>query len=142
MNNIKLNKYEINFLTEPFPIHLGDVKNLFIYDFGLSEIDAIYESISLLKRMHELGFIQFEILLYYKYDNNSMKVLDDECEKGFELKVDSDFWSNLKKEKEIWNRLILGMNRNWDFGVDLTNEFYKKYFEPDDKEFYKLINQE
>ncbi|TYC07387.1 hypothetical protein ES677_15070 [Bizionia gelidisalsuginis] len=141
MNDIKLNKYEINFLTEPFPIHLGDVKNLFISDFGFSEIDAISESIDLLKRMYELNFIQFEILLYYKSDSK-IKIVLDEPEKGFELKIDSDFWIKLKNEKEIWNRLMLGMNRNWDFGIDLSNDFYEKYYEPDDTEFYKLINQE
>lgn len=141
MNEIKLNKYEINFLTEPFPVHLGDVKNLFVSDFGFTETDAINESINLLKRMYELNFIQFEILLYYKSDNK-IEIVLDEPEKGFELKIDSNFWTKLKNEKEIWNRLTLGMNRNWDFGVDLTNGFYKKYYEPDDTEFYKLINQE
>ena len=114
MNSIKLNKYEINFLTEPFPIHLGDVKNLFISDFGFSEIDAMTESIDLLKRMYELNFIRFEILLYYKTDNK-IKIVLDEPEKGFELKIDSDFWTKLKNEKEIWNRLVLGMDRNLDF---------------------------
>tara|TARA_R100001369_G_scaffold84728_1_gene117774 strand:+ start:36 stop:458 length:423 start_codon:yes stop_codon:yes gene_type:complete len=140
MNDIKLNKYEINFLTEPFPVHLGDVKNLFISDFGFSEKDAINESITLLKRMYELNFIQFEILLYYKTENK-IEIVLGESEKGFELKIDSDFWTKLKNEKEIWNRLTLGMERNWDFGIDLTNGFYEKYYEPDDTEFYKLINQ-
>ncbi|MCB0745781.1 MAG: hypothetical protein KDC67_17895, partial [Ignavibacteriae bacterium] len=92
MTKIKLNKYEINFLTEPFPIHLGDVKNLFISDFGLSELDAIKESIDLLKRMYELDFIQFEILLYYKSENK-MKIVLGDSEKGFELKVGTDFWT-------------------------------------------------
>ena len=141
MNDIKLNKYEINFLTEPFPIHLGDVKNLFISDFGFSEIDAIKKSHTLLKRMYDLEFIQFEILLYYKSDNK-VKIVLDEPEKGFELKIDSDFWTKLKNDKEIWNRLISGMERYWDFGIDLTEDFYEKYYEPDDTEFYKLINQE
>ena len=140
MNDIKLNKYEINFLTELFPIRLGDVKNLFISDFGFSEKDAINESISLLKRMYELDFIQFEILLYYKTESKIDIVLG-ESEKGFELKIETDFWSKLKSENEIWNRLTLGMERNWDFGIDLTNDFYRKYYEPDDTEFYKLINQ-
>jgi hypothetical protein len=139
MNDIKLNKYEINFLTEPFPVHLGDVKNLFISDFGFSEKDAINESITLLKRMYELKFIQFEILLYYKTENK-IEIVLGESEKGFELKIDSDFWTKLKSEKEIWNRLTLGMERNWDFGIDLTNGFYEKYCEPDDTEFNKLIN--
>ncbi len=140
MNDIKLNKYEINFLTELFPIRLGDVKNLFISDFGFSEKDAINESITLLKRMYELDFIQFEILLYYKTESKIDIVLG-ESEKGFELKIETDFWSKLKSENEIWNRLTLGMERNWDFGIDLTNDFYRKYYEPDDTEFYKLINQ-
>ncbi|MAL58550.1 MAG: hypothetical protein CMC14_00730 [Flavobacteriaceae bacterium] len=139
MNDIKLNKYEINFLTEPFPMHLGDVKNLFISDFGFSELDAINESINLLKRMYVLDFIQFEILLYYKSENK-IKIVLGESEKGFELKIDSDFWKKLKNEKEIWNRLILGMDRNWDFGIDLSNDFYEKYCEPDDTEFNKLIS--
>ena len=94
MNDIKLNKYEINFLTELFPIHLGDVKNLFISDFGFSEKDAINESITLLKRMYELDFIQFEILLYYKTESKIDIVLG-ESEKGFELKIETDFWSKL-----------------------------------------------
>ena len=139
MNEIKLNKYEINFLTEPFPIHLGDVKNLFISDFGLSEIDAISKSINLLKRMFDLGFIQFEILLYYTVENKIEIVLGD-SEKGFELKIDSEFWTKLKNEKEIWNRLTLGIKRNWDFGIDLTKEFREKYDKLDNVKFNKLIN--
>lgn len=139
MTEIKLNKYEINFLTEPFPIHLGDVKNLFISDFGFSEMDVIDESIDLLKRMYELDFIQFEILLYYK-SINKIEIVLGKPEKGFELKVDNDFWTNLKSDKEIWNRLTVGMERNWDFGIDLTKGFYNKYCEPDETEFNKLIS--
>ena len=134
-----MNKYEINFLTEPFPIHLGDVKNLFINDFGFCEKDAINESIILLKKMYDMSFIQFEILLYYKSENK-IEIVLGESEKGFQLKIDSDFWTKLKNENEIWNRLTLGMERNWDFGIDLTKGFYKKYYEPDDTEFNKLIN--
>ena len=140
MSDIKLNKYEINFLTEPFPINLGDVKNLFKSDFGFSETYAIKESIALLKRMYQLHFIQFEVLLYFKSNNKIVKVLN-KPEQGFELKIDSEFWKKLESEKEIWNRLTLGMNRNWDFTIDLTKGFYEKYFEPNETEFYKLIHQ-
>ena len=140
MNPIKLDKYEINFLTEPFPLHLEDAKTLFVLDFGFSSDEAQERTIDLLKRMVELNFIQFEILLYYKSDDDTIKIVLDEPDKGFELKVDDDFWDKLRNEQEVWKRPT--SIKLWSFGIDFTDEFYQRYFEPDDTEFYKLINQE
>jgi len=66
--------------------------------------------------MFELDFIQFEILLYYKLDDDKMSIVLDELG-------------------------VLRQNLIIPFGTDLTDKFYQKYFEPDDTEFYKLINQ-
>lgn len=142
MNNISLNKYEIDFLTESFSLSLGDFKDLLVVDFDLNENNAILESIKSLKKFYKLGWIRFEVWLYVKKDNK-IDIVFNKGDSGFKLIVDELFWERINKDLTIWERLSMkNQDRNWDIGVCLTDLFKNKYLEPDDTEFYKLINQE
>ena len=145
MEQLKLDKYEINFLTEPFPLSLSSVKGLFESDSGMYHYEAIEEAEKMLKRFYDLGYIAFHVWLFYK-KGEKIKIVLNEPEHGYKLAADKEFWLSLNEEDEIWNWLssdkVEKSERAWDIGVDLTDKFRQEYLEPDDIKFWKLINQE
>lgn len=145
MEQLKLDKYELNFLTESFPLSLSSVKGLFESDFGMDGYESIEEAERMLKRFYDLGYIKFHVWLFYKV-GEKIKIVLNEPEHGYKLAADKEFWMSLDEEQEIWNWLSSEKTekseRAWDIGVDLTEKFKKEFLEPDDTKFWKLINQE
>ena len=66
----------------------------------------------------------------------------DEILGGPALVVNDAFWLWLEQSSEVWNRITADRERDWDLIVDTTDLFTEQYFTPDDREFWKLINQE
>jgi len=146
MARLKLNKYEINFLTERFPLSLSAVRGLFEDDFRMEASEATEGSIELLKRFYELGYIKFHVWLFYR-KGSRIEIVLNEPEHGYQIVADQEFWLSLESEQEeVWSSLTPEMvqtsGRSWNIGVDLTEKFLKDYLEPDDTEYWKLINQE
>jgi len=145
MERLKLNKYEINFLTESFPLSMSSVKGLFEHDFGMDSYESIEEAESMLKRFFDLGYLKFHVWLFYKSGDN-IKIVMNEPEHGYQLDANKEFWQSLDQEEEIWKWLsaekVNNSERAWDIGVDLTDKFRNEFFKPDDTKFWELINQE
>ena len=146
MAGLKLSNYEINFLTEGFPLSLGAVRRLFENDFRMERSGATEESIKMLRRFYALGYIKFQVWLFYR-KGSRIDVVLNEPEHGYQIVADQEFWLSLESEQEeVWSTLTSEMvetsGRSWDIGVDLTEKFLKDYFEPDDTEYWKLNNEE